>query len=121
MLRRTMTLPEVLLWQELRKRPGGLKFRRQQPAGPFVLDFYCEATRAAIEIDGMAHELGENPRRDTARDKWLHAHGIDVMRFRATDVLRSLDSVVESIVSTCKPLHHPAAPDGPPPFQGGST
>jgi hypothetical protein len=47
-----MSLPEGLLWRELRKRPSGLKFRRQHPAGIYVLDFYCAAARLAIEVDG---------------------------------------------------------------------
>jgi very-short-patch-repair endonuclease len=48
-LRRRMSLPEVLLWRELKKRPNGLKFRRQHPTGPYVLDFYCGDARLAIE------------------------------------------------------------------------
>ena len=44
-LRSEMSLPEVLLWRQLRLRPVGLKFRRQHPAGPYVLDFYCAAAR----------------------------------------------------------------------------
>lgn len=39
-LRRKMSLPEVLLWQILRKQPGYVKFRRQHPIGRYVLDFY---------------------------------------------------------------------------------
>ncbi|MEQ1640549.1 MAG: DUF559 domain-containing protein, partial [Novosphingobium sp.] len=39
-LRASMSLPEVVLWKELRKRPGGFKFRRQHPAGRYILDFY---------------------------------------------------------------------------------
>lgn len=55
-LRRAMTLPEVLLWRELKQRPAGLKFRRQHPAGRYVLDFYCAKLALAIEIDGSAHD-----------------------------------------------------------------
>ena len=117
LLRRTMTLPEVLLWGALRARPGGLKFRRQHPAGPYVLDFYCESALKAIEVDGMAHDMGDNPARDLARDVWLSAAGINIIRIPATDVLPSLDDVVRLLVDQCQPLHHPA--DGPPPLQGG--
>nr|WP_324255282.1 DUF559 domain-containing protein [Sphingomonas sp. PL-96] len=53
--RREMSLPEVLLWRELRARPAGLRFRRQHPAGPYVLDFFCSAQRLAVEVDGDAH------------------------------------------------------------------
>ena len=118
-LRRSMTLPEVLLWRALRDRPDALKFRRQHPSGPFVLDFYCESARLAIEIDGMAHDMGENPDRDQRRDEWFAARGITVLRIAARDILDNLDGVVRHIVLHCEPLHHPRAGDGPPPLQGG--
>lgn len=57
-LRRAMALPEVLLWQVLRTQPGGHRFRRQAPAGDYVLDFYCAPARLAIEVDGEAHSRG---------------------------------------------------------------
>jgi len=60
-LRRNMTLPEVLLWRWLRQRPEGLKFRRQYPTGPYVLDFFCSDARLAIEVDGEAHSCGDRP------------------------------------------------------------
>ena len=116
-LRRVMTLPEVLLWRALRARPGGLKFRRQHPAGPYVIDFYCEAALMGIEVDGIAHGMGNNPERDVARDAWLAGAGISILRIPAGQVLRSLEDVVFYIVNQCEPLHHPA--DGPPPLQGG--
>jgi very-short-patch-repair endonuclease len=116
-LRRAMTLPEVLLWRALRARPGGLKFRRQHPAGPYVLDFDCETALTGIEVDGMAHDMGENPKRDATRDAWLAGKGIKIVRIPASDVLGSLDDVVKRLVDRCQPLHHPA--DGPPPLQGG--
>ena len=116
-LRRAMSLPEVLLWQQLRQRPDGMKFRRQHPAGPFVLDFYCEDARLAIEVDGEAHDRGNRPGRDQKRDRWLREQGIDVLRVLAKDVLKDMDSVIRLVVDRCNPLHRPAA--GPPPLQGG--
>ena len=44
-LRQSMSLPEVMLWRELRGRPGGLKFRRQHASGPYILDFFCSDAR----------------------------------------------------------------------------
>jgi very-short-patch-repair endonuclease len=67
-LRRKMSLPEVILWQQLRRRPGGFKFRRQHPAGPYALDFYCEEARLCIEVDGSAHDFGDAPIADEKRD-----------------------------------------------------
>ena len=119
-LRREMSLPEVLLWQELRQRPGGLKFRRQRPAGrKLSLDFFCSDARLAIEVDGEAHGCGDRPAQDAARDTWLSNVGVATLRIPAVEVLKNLPGVVEHIIITARarlPLHHPAAPGGPPPL-----
>ena len=117
-LRREMTLPEIILWRQLRKRPGGLKFRRQHPSGAYVLDFFCSDARLAVEIDGFAHDTGDHPRRDVARDAWFARAGIATLRISAKDVLGDVEAAVRHIVETaCSrlPLHHPAARGGPPP------
>jgi len=79
-LRRDMTLLEGLLWRELRKRPGGFKFRRQHPVGRCNVDFYCPTARLVVEVDGMAHEMGLNPVRDIRRDNWLRDQGLHIAR-----------------------------------------
>ena len=115
-LRREMSLPEGLLWRELRARPGGLKFRRQHPSGAYVLDFFCNDARLAIEIDGESHGMGDRPARDAARDAWFAKAGITTLRIPARAVLQDLGAVVQGIVAACGerlPLHHPAG--GPPP------
>lgn len=117
-LRRVMTLPEIVLWQALKARPGALKFRRQHPSGPYTLDFYCSDARLAIEVDGEAHSRGDQPARDADRDQWLAARGIATLRIPAAEVLKDLDAVVHGIVADARarlPLHHPAAPGGSPP------
>jgi len=115
-LRRSMSLPEVLLWRELRKRPGGFRFRRQHPAGTYVLDFACLEAKLAIEVDGEAHGRGTNPVHDEARDEWLMAQGYRTMRIPAREVLSDLGAVVTYILAQCQPLHRPS--DGPPPRTG---
>src|SRR5690349_15422967 len=92
-LRKEMSLPERLLWRELRGKPMELKFRRQHPVGPYVLDFYCPAAKLAIEVDGIAHDMGERPLRDEPRDEFIRAQGIEVVRVPATDVLESPSNV----------------------------
>jgi len=117
-LRRDMSLPEVLLWRALRERPGGLKFRRQHPSGPYILDFYCMDARLAIEVDGEAHGRGDRPARDAARDAVLEGTGILTLRINAAEILRDLDAVLRGMQAAAiarLPLHHPAAPGGPPP------
>ncbi|MBA3666977.1 MAG: DUF559 domain-containing protein [Sphingomonas sp.] len=116
-LRRSMTLPEVLLWQALRLRPDSLKFRRQHPAGPYVLDFYCDAALLGLEVDGEIHGFERNRLQDEARDVWLRSQGVEILRIPARAVLADLDAVVRLIIDRCIPLHQPAA--GPPPLQGG--
>ena len=83
-LRREMSLPEVLLWQDLRK--GALakaRFRRQHSVGPYILDFFCPAAHIAVEIDGSGHDHPERAAHDSVRDKWLRAQGINVLRVEA--------------------------------------
>jgi very-short-patch-repair endonuclease len=118
-LRKTMSLPEVLLWQMLRKRPVGLKFRHQHPAGQYVLDFYCASARLAIEVDGEAHGRGDRPGRDARRDAWLARENVHVLRIPAKVILDDVADAIEHIVahaSTDQPLHH--ASHGPPPRSG---
>jgi len=112
-------LPEVLLWQTLRTRPDGLKFRRQQAAGPYTTDFFCHEAGLVLEIDGESHNRGKQPQVDAERDDYLHRNGYRVLRIPAVDVLSDLDAVVRHIVATARaesPLHQPSA--GPPPLKG---
>src|SRR3546814_15287108 len=74
-LRREMTPPEIGLWPALRRNDAGLRFRRQYPAGDYVLDFYCAPARLAIEVDGEAHARGDRQARDARRDSGLAAQG----------------------------------------------
>jgi very-short-patch-repair endonuclease len=94
-LRREMTLPEGLLWRELRGHGLGAKFRRQVPLGPFIVDFYCAQTKLVVEVDGAFH--GDRMISDRDRALWLDAQGYRVLRVRAVDVLTDLDAVLEGI------------------------
>ena len=101
-LRRNLTLPEGMLWQVLRKRPEGFKFRRQHPIGWCIVDFYCPAANLIIEVDGASHAMGDRPLRDIQRDEWLRKQGLRVVRFDAVDVIRDLESVVTAITIACR-------------------
>jgi very-short-patch-repair endonuclease len=118
-LRRTMSLPEVLLWQRLRGAPDGMAFRKQHPIDPYVADFYCSRSRLVIEIDGAVHDRGDRPQRDEARAAFLQERGYRVLRIAAQEVLKDPDGVAASIVAyAANPLHHRAARGGPPPRPG---
>jgi very-short-patch-repair endonuclease len=97
-----MTPPERRLWNALKQRPNGFKFRKQHEHGPYYLDFFCYEAALAIEVDGLAHELGSNPQRDARRDAWLAGCGIHTLRVRATDVRDNLDGVVAYVVEACR-------------------
>jgi very-short-patch-repair endonuclease len=101
-LRRNMSLPEVSLWKALRSRPSGFKFRRQHPVDGYVLDFYCADALLAVEVDGIAHDMGDRPARDAARDLALAARSVRTLRFAARDVLGDLEAVVVQIVVECE-------------------
>ena len=102
-LRSEMTPPEIHLYQTLRTRPAGLKFRRQHPCGPYILDFYCDAAKLCVEIDGEAHNMGDNAARDEARDAALAAMGIQTLRFTVPDVMQNLEGVIRQITTAAHP------------------
>ena len=95
-LRRVMSPPEVLLWQRLRLRPGGVKFRRQHPGGVYVADFYAAEGRVIVEVDGVVHDF--RVERDGVRDEWLRGQGFVVVRVAAVDVLKDVEAVVDGVV-----------------------
>ena len=101
-LRREMNGPETALWNALRgKALGGLKFRRQHPVGPYVLDFFCHSAGVAVEIDGAVHRTEEQAAKDWHRDQWLDQQGIGTLRIDAEDVSCDLHSVLERIRTRC--------------------
>jgi very-short-patch-repair endonuclease len=111
-----MTLPEVLLWQQLRQRPGGFKFRRQHMVDPYVVDFFCGEARLVIEVDGAAHD-GVGAERDAHRDARLRERGLSVFRVSADEVLGDAGAVVMGILARVEGPLHQASP-GPPTRSG---
>jgi len=101
-LRQTMGLPEVLLWKAL--KASDLRFRRQHPIGVYFADFYCAAARLVIEVDGRAHDMGERPQRDLARDAYMHEKGYTVLRVPASEVLKDAAAVAAGVVAAAAPL-----------------
>ncbi|MDQ4087473.1 MAG: endonuclease domain-containing protein [Pseudomonadota bacterium] len=100
-LRRTMSLAEARLWQLLRRRAQGFKFRHQHPMGPFVADFYCAAAKLVIELDGIAHEMGDRPAQDARRDAWLRSRGYKILRIPAAELRTNADGVIQHILNAC--------------------
>lgn len=97
LLRKNMTLSEVLLWQQLKDRALGVQFHRQVPMDRFVVDFYCHEIMLAIEVDGSTHDNPQNISLDRERQLRLEKFGVRFLRFTNKDVKRNLDGVIKII------------------------
>lgn len=75
----------------------GWRFRRQHPLGPYVLDFYCDKARLAVEVDGAVHWMWNNQARDARRDAWLIEQGVRTLRLSATLIRDDLDAAIRLI------------------------
>ena len=100
-LRKEHTPSEEILWQAIRNRQlGGRKFRRQNPIGAFVVDFYCSEERLVVEVDGGIHE--SQIEADKLRQEILESLGINFIRVTAEQVEQDLESVLTLIRSAFK-------------------
>jgi leucyl-tRNA synthetase len=90
-----MTPAEKLLWQEVRAKKLGVRFRRQQVIAGFIVDFYCHKVGLVVEVDGDIHDLQKDE--DARREKVLRELGLKVVRFRNDEVVRELSAVVGKI------------------------
>jgi adenine-specific DNA-methyltransferase len=94
--RKEPTKSETVLWQALRNRGlGGRKFRRQQPVGPFILDFYCHDESLAIEVDGGIH-AGQSAT-DAQRQAAIESVGVRFVRITADLVENDLQAALAKI------------------------
>ncbi len=94
-LRREMTPAEKILWQEVRAKKLGVRFRRQQVIQGFIVDFYCHKSALVVEVDGDIHDLQKEE--DERREKVLSALGLRIVRFRNDEVVRNVSTVVGRI------------------------
>jgi len=97
-LRRKQTPAEEILWALLRRKQClGLKFRRQQQIGTFIVDFYCHQARLVIELDGGVHSTAEQVTRDRNRDAYLREHDYLLLRFTNQQLFEDPASVLREI------------------------
>ena len=97
-MRHQLTWAEKILWRQLRNgKQAGLKFRRQQPLGRYILDFYCAAKKLVVELDGGQHDIPEEREYDLARTEFLKTEGLTVLRFWNSQVRDNTPWVLESI------------------------
>jgi len=96
--RKGATQAECLLWQLLRKRQlNGFKFRRQHQYGNYILDFYCNEAKLAVECDGAVHNSNEQWQHDQNRDAYMTSQGLRVLRFTNEEVLHATSDVLDKI------------------------
>lgn len=115
-LRRSSTLAEARLWEQLRaKRLGGAKFARQHPIGPYVADFACRSRLIVIEVDGATHGTDAERAHDRKRTAFLQQLGYRVLRFGNDEVLNGMDGVLTLISEALNEAPSPPRPvPGPP-------
>ena len=96
-LRNNMTEPEMKLWQYIKNKQLGVKFRRQHSIGEYIADFYCTKLKLVIEIDGESHFDDEAIEYDIIRTNFFKNLGIEVIRFNNDEVMTNIEGVFDVI------------------------
>lgn len=116
-MRKEMTPWELKLWLQLKgKKLGGFKFRRQQPIGPYIVDFVNSEKKLIIELDGSQHIESAT---DKKRDAYLVAAGYAVMRLWNNEVDADIDAVLAHILQKLEAPHRNAEEAFRLPLKGG--
>ncbi len=102
-LRRNASEGERRLWSRLRNHGLGVKFRRQHPIGPYIVDFFCREAGLVIEVDPRPAERDGASRPDADRARYLEEHRLRVLRLSSNDVMTSFDSALERISEMLQP------------------
>jgi very-short-patch-repair endonuclease len=97
-MRHPQTSAETTLWNVLRNKSTGYKFRRQHPIDMFIIDFYCAEAKLLIEIDGDSHFTPKQEEYDKARTEYLEDLGYKVIRFTNNDVRYHILAVADEIM-----------------------
>jgi very-short-patch-repair endonuclease len=99
-MRRSPTEAERKLWGGLRKRClGNFKFVRQQPIGPYIVDFVCRSEKLIVEVDGATHGDAQDVAYDLRRTQFLETQGYRVVRVDNLAVFTAIGDVLEGIVA----------------------
>ena len=117
--RRYATEAESLLWEYLRNRRIGYRFRRQHPIDGYIPDFVCLSQKLVVEVDGGYHYLGEQPFSDAERTQYLNERGFEVIRFSNEEVLHNIDRVIQTIKETIMNNQQTNSPAGTPLLRRG--
>ena len=94
-----MTLEESIIWDRLRGKQLGHRFRRQHIIGDYIVDFVCLSSLLVVEIDGKYHQEEETQQKDEVRTDFLNSLGYKVIRFTNEEVVADIDHVINQIKS----------------------
>ena len=103
-LRKQPIIAENRLWNKLRHKQLGYKFRRQHGIGKYVVDFYCSQLNLVIEVDGATHSTSKEKQYDLKRQDYLERLGITVKRYCNSEIKESISWVIGDIFEACKKL-----------------
>ncbi|MDC8002210.1 class I tRNA ligase family protein [Aequorivita todarodis] len=102
-MRKNPTKAEAILWQELRTKKVGHKFRQQHPIDNYIVDFVCLSKRLIIEVDGEIHQY--QLEKDGERELLLkEKKGFRILRFTNDEVINNRETVLSKIKETLKIL-----------------
>lgn len=96
-LRTQATKSERILWQQLKNKQLGVKFRRQVSIGTYIIDFYCHEKKLVIELDGYTHQGDEAIAKDNQKQDYLVQNGYTVCRYSDAQVIDYLEKVLQQI------------------------
>jgi very-short-patch-repair endonuclease len=117
-MRKQPTAAERWLWNEVRgRRLGGLKFKRQVPIGPYIVDFVCEEAQVIVELDGRGHDAQQDY--DLRRKRTLEARGYKVMRIGTEVKVADGCEVPHLILTACQARRAEPSPQPSPSGRGG--
>lgn len=104
-LRKNSTIQEKRLWNILKNHKfHGLKFKRQEPLGEYIVDFICKEAKIIIEIDGGQHNEANNKEKDNIRTQYLESKGYKVVRFWNNEVYENIEGVIKTLEENINPL-----------------
>ncbi|MCL2338827.1 MAG: DUF559 domain-containing protein [Proteobacteria bacterium] len=96
-LRKNMPNAEKKLWYAINDEKLGVKFRRQQPIGPYYVDFICFEQKLIIELDGDQHADNAAAQYDNRRTDFIESQGYKLIRIPNGYICKNLDSVIEHL------------------------
>ena len=107
-MRKNPTEAEKVLWEALRAKGLGVKFRQQHIIEDFIVDFFCNEYKVTIEVDGGYHTEADQMKSDKERTARLNELGYTELRFTNEEVLCDLDNVLKKIKTFCSGTPSPS-------------